>query len=211
MAERPILFSAPMVRALLAGRKTQTRRLVKPREPRGSSWQMTYIGDGRLWPHVYTRPTLTRLAPAPCPHGQTGDRLWVKETIRRVHPWHGRYDYAEYVADQAPTPLDTWPWKRNVLPSIFCPIGLSRLTLEVTGVRVERVQEISDEDAKAEGVKPTDAAAVFQEGGGRHPQMEMTCRGAFACLWDSINAKRGCSWESNPWVWVVTFKVVENG
>lgn len=83
----------------------------------------------------------------------------------------------------------------------------SRITLEVVGVRVERLQEITEDDARAEGVNPSDAHIVIKDGD-RQPDMERTHRGAFACLWDGINGDRA-SWASNPWVWRVEFKVVQ--
>lgn len=202
MAERPILFSAPMVRALLSGRKTQTRRAVKPRH----DWQVDDVPDergvSRLWPvfeaYVYAEPETVEV---PCPFGAPGDRLWVKEAIRRVALPVGEdcWCESEYVADGEPTKAAAWPWKNRALPSIYMPRGLSRLTLEVTAVRVERLQAISEEEAEAEGVTP----APFTKSGRSAESLHVE---AFEDLWNSINGPD--SWDANPWVWVVEFRRV---
>jgi hypothetical protein len=182
--ERPILFSAPMVRAILEGRKTQTRRVYKPRVQDNVMDQ-----HGPLWS-------------LPCPYGVPGDRLWVRET------WYERYDglddtYCEgYAADGEMKcgPVSATAHEainmgaRSKRPSIFLCRADSRITLEITDIRVQRVQEISEEDAKAEGVS---ADACFA-----------TARLSYEQLWDSINAKRGYGWEANPWVWALTFRVI---
>jgi hypothetical protein len=187
MNERPILFSAPMVRALLDGSKTQTRRIVKPApEWVGERGVLSYRGKVGL-PH------------AVCPHGQPGSRLWVKESIRRGYC--GDMNLSSYDADGFPTKADAWPWKLQTLPSMFCPRGLSRITLEITGVRVERVQDISESDAIAEGVQLLKTQSALDRGVWAH---------RYAQLWDQINAKRA-PWASNPWVWVLDFRRVTNG
>lgn len=182
--ERPILFSAPMVRAILAGTKTQTRRLYKPRhsEPHegvtdGEPWWCDEYGDYH---------------PLPCKYGAPGDRLWVKETILAAPGLDG--DHAIFSADGALTKLDSWPWKRSILSSIHCPRGLSRITLGITAVRFQRLQDISEEDARAEGVVGDGiirASSVYFE------------------LWDAINGEG--SWMLNPWVWAITFTRVARG
>ena len=131
----------------------------------------------------------------PCPYGVPGDRLWVRETFysngmcKNTMSCHYRATYNGLF-----TP-DTVPWKWT--PSIFMPRWASRITLEITGVRVERVQDISEEDARAEGI-PDEYRAGHR----------IYYRPRFKTLWDSINAKRGFGWDSNPWVWVVEFKRV---
>lgn len=225
MKERPILFSGPMVKAILAGTKTQTRRLVSPQpehrphhEYGDGVWQQRIQGGRGARLNVECVVTLykpkgprteeTRVVPLEewllrrCPYG-VGDRLWVRETfasdgidtlyaadcrpedlieeraIRRAHPGIG----AEFPGGK---------WR----PSIFMPRKLSRLTLEVTEVRVRRLQEISEEDAKAEGMDPGTGENVAW------------CRFQFSTLWDSINGKRA-PWASNPWVWAITFRRVD--
>ncbi len=168
MSEKPILFSGEMIRAVLDGRKTQTRRVVKP-QPVG------------LW----AAPGKSR-----CPYGQPGGRLWVRETFYPERSHRGPVSY------RATWPRDDDPPDGGWKPSIFMPRWASRITLEIVSVRVEQVQDISEDDARAEGV---------DDGTGQtrplHPYW-------FRALWDSINSKRGYGWEKNPWVWVVAFRRV---
>lgn len=195
MKERPILFSGPMVRAILEGRKTQTRRVIKP------------------------QPESMKELPPSCPHGYIGDQLWVRETFSDVnncgapalmyradhelrdlmeerefleedgsmnyeHPQIAKYDWAVWFDD-----VDT---EKAWRPSIFMPRWVSRLQLEITELRIERLQDISAKDALAEGADSTNVGCSVPEE-------------AFWELWDSIN---GAShpWDSNPWVWVIGFR-----
>lgn len=188
MKERPILFSAPMVRAILEGRKTMTRRVAtKIKAPK--AWTMPN-GIDSFW---NVNPCWRETPGELCPYGQPGDRLWVRERINRIVGTENSY----YAADGAITPGDSWLWKRRSLPSIHCPYGLSRITLEITNVRVERLQDISEEDAKNEG-----CLAFIKRDKGLHSYKD-----DFHHLWQSINGP--CSWDANPWVWVVKFKRVE--
>lgn len=177
MKERPIIFSAPMVRAILAGQKTQTRRVMK-HQP----------GNDNRIPHPINKKCVINIRDenlrSMSPYGNVGDRLWVKETIRLESMERG---LSVYAADGELTKATAWPWKNSVLPSIHCPRGLSRITLEITGVRVERLQDISDADAVDEG-----CACDYP-------------REKFMVLWESINATRGCWWDVNPWIWVMEF------
>lgn len=221
MKERPILFSAPMVRALLDGTKTQTRRVVKHRSPQ--LWQEPYYPTGKVRADLPTQPGAfmefrSRLwdEPAyqgstasfliPCPYGMPGERLWVREAIR-LFPDQGPGSWIEsfYDADGTITKADAWPWKRNYLPPMHCPRGLSRIDLEVTGVRVERLQDISEADAIAEGI---DTKAMFPW---RPDEILSTNANVsrYAVLWESINGAG--SWDANPWVWVVAFKTITKG
>jgi hypothetical protein len=201
--DRPILFSAPMVRALLAGTKTQTRRIVKPQpEVCGADW-LAKRRDGPAqflyyWPRGDGYAVNDRFVAESCPYGQPGDRLWVRESIHRGDAC------ARYSADGSVVNLADWSWKRDNLPSIHCPRELSRITLEITGVRVERLQGISEVDAKAEGIRWTDAGPLHAhlDGGFNFP----TARDAYERLWGDINGPG--SWDANPWVWVVEFKRV---
>lgn len=190
--ERPILFSGPMVRAILEGQKTQTRRVVKPQPIK--QHHIAHLNDPG-WSsifHVLTNRAVT-VETLSCPYGQLGDRLWVRE------PWaEGRASgLIYYLADEGMkykkgACFDRWR------PPIFMPKKHSRITLEVTGVRVERLHDISEEDARAEGVAAISVADVPR-------QAAWSDRQDFSRLWDSINAKRGFGWEKNPWVWVVEF------
>jgi hypothetical protein len=187
MKERPILFSAPMVRAILEWRKTQTRRVINRHPLIDCGMSDAYIKHPDN--HVI----------ADCKYGRPGDRLWVRETFSQT----GR-DLITYRADnitrQLDFLLDTWlssAWR----PSIFMPRWASRITLEITGVRVERVQEITHNDACIEGA-PSD------------PELNNRGTGSiyidwYADLWDKLNAKNGYSWASNPLVWVISFSVVK--
>lgn len=205
--ERPILFSAPMVRAILAGRKTQTRRVMKHPEYFGC-----LTGDCPHEKQIECDNAISLFAKMDCPHGQPGDRLWVRETWRPQDGMTLECQYAdeiEYRAtdDQPKEPTDCH-WK----PSIYMPRWASRITLEIVGVRVERVQDIGEEDAMAEGV--TDLGGVWQS-----PQKTSRSRNggcicgsarlAYEELWDSLNAARGYGWEKNPWVWVIEFKRIK--
>ena len=201
MKERPILFSAPMVRALLAGTKTQTRRVMKPQLVYGTvaglfnSWYLPRSeGGGTLYPNG--KEKILGL----CPYGQPGDRLWVRETFARIdgqtRPWietdyQATYTHGDRLGD-------TLGIKKRWTPSIHMPRHASRITLEVTGVRVERLQNISEADAIAEGVRNS-----LHLPGGRF------ARENFEHLWWTVNGDG--SWESNPWVWVIEFKRVEGG
>lgn len=171
MKERPILFNGEMVRAILDGRKTQTRRAVKP-QPHDMSAGDYYFGD---W--------VSNAA-----YGQPGDRLWVRETYRES-PHSGLI----YQADHR---YEGYPWT----PSIHMSRWASRITLQITGVRVERLQEISEEDAKAEGCIST--AKLTADGS---DYSGLYAYDAFCDLWDSL-AKPGMALADNPWVWVIEFK-----
>lgn len=204
MKERPILFSGEMVRALLAGTKTQTRRVMKP-QPQGQVWhdldnqQWLVSGYGERGDDLLH-----------CPYGQPGDQLWVREAFM-----HEPADYCWEASVSIPCrPAETvyradFPnsqpgegWK----PSIHMPRALSRITLEIIGVRVERLQGISEEDADAEGFAggyPWELAPdIFTAP--RDRWGSMTIPECFGVLWDQINGAG--SWDANPWVWVVEFK-----
>jgi len=208
MKERPILFSTPMVQAILAGRKTQTRRIIK-QQPEG---KISCIVNG-LW--MYDIPTGKSNIPCSfrCPYGQIGDVIWVRET------WAMSYD-TEYHPELASNEQEHWEtgyvykadgkpfyqidkWK----PSIFMPREACRLRLEITNIRVERLQEISHGDAMSEGVdhvidKITGYCGYDYLHGGYN--LMTNPYNGFCSLWKSINGKE--SWESNPYVWVIEFK-----
>lgn len=236
--ERPILFSGAMVRAILAGKKTQTRRVINPQptvhdfgrgvEPAlvGRSLCSGYLAVG------VDRFNQGEHGPVRCPYGHLGDRLWVRETFQientaeygvwNADPPEGptltvhagepeehvlipRYratapdTLLEVVEHDGDDPREGMRWR----PSIFMPRWASRITLEVTAVRVERLQEITAGDAYAEGMRghPTTCdKGAYLYSDGRLP--------AFRSGWDAINEARGFGWDVNPWVWVVSFKRV---
>lgn len=195
MKEKPILFSGEMVRAILDGRKTQTRRVVKP-QPSGSAKEMVNMCS--VWAERCAAGAL--YDEWRCPYGQVGDRLWVRETWQAL----AKYDHLPprdippnnigwsdtdilYVADR-PDML----WDAKVRPSLFMPRWASRILLEVTNVRIERLQDISEEDAISEGIEP---------------RSQLSPVDVFFMLWNRINGDYAD--KLNPWVWVIEFKVLE--
>lgn len=205
MKERPILFSGEMVRAILDGTKTQTRRVVKMPaavqfEPEQGDTpadlndlqEMAWFDDHEAGPGFYawlSEYPEEGSMPVRCPYGEPGERLWVRETFAPA--WCGDWVYAaDYSKERLAEKDARGFWK----PSIHMPRQASRLTLEVTAVRVERLQDISEADARAEGC-PAQAPGLP-----RH---------WYAQLWDRINGAG--AWDANPWVWVVEFHKVEGG
>ena len=199
MKEHPILFSAPMVRAILDGSKTQTRRVIKPQplweEPPGQS-----NTDPQLWCGRYICGDGAEIDERTCPYGVPGDRLWIRETWA-IHP---RFDTILYRADSESfgDANGYGLWKPAWTPSIHMSRKLSRVDLEITAVRVERVQEISEEDIIAEGIKQK--WTCLNPGTGSYAK-ENNIYDDFKSLWDSINGKKN-QWAGNPYVWVVEFK-----
>jgi hypothetical protein len=204
--ERPILFSGPMVRAILGGSKTQTRRPVMPQP----SFNDVIRPEGEIWKGLLANVHCR------CPFGQPGDRLWVRETAWYDDCFGGRAFFengdvvqkGEGIISKAPHPCSREMFEacglQKCRPSIHMPRWASRLTLEVTAVRVERISEISERDAQAEGVAfPAPYSGI---GGKTHP----TCIDAFRVLWDEINGRRtGYTWADNPWVWAIKFRRVD--
>ena len=180
-----------MVKAILDGRKTVTRRIVTPQAPAGSELFSTglfyvFTPGGARGPGVNGWTVR-------CPFAHV-DLLWVRERFRRVSDFRFAYraDGYSWLHDEIRAGGTLPIWR----PSIFMPRAASRITLEITGVRVERLQEISEVDAKAEGCALSYDTERMRGG---------TWRGGFRDLWDTINAKRA-PWSSNPWVWVIEFK-----
>lgn len=186
MKERPIIFSTEMVRAILDGRKTQTRRVIKPQPYYEGSPPWNWKCKQMIWSRCY-EATLKKEMYIACPYGQVGDRLWVREAFFPIphtkEVWYKADDVSGNVT-----------WK----PSIHMPRRASRILLEITKIRVERLQEITEEDARAECAPPT-------------PDALPSCLYDFRVLWNSLNAKRGYGWETNPWVWCLKFRRIENG
>ena len=213
MIERPILLSGPMVRAILAGEKTQTRRVVKPQpqpfqsnDRPGRWWWFNIHRKG--WPEGRIHEAMLDAEIIPfCPYGATGDRLWVRETLANSGGgWYYAADGMSLDPEGRALSLTgqgkAGKWYR---PSIHMPRWASRITLDVASVRVERLQDISEADAQAEGA-PIGEYFKDDLDGGRLVKADR--RLGFRVLWDSINAKRGYGWDVNPWVWVVEFRRV---
>lgn len=207
--ERPILFSGEMVRAILAGTKTMTRRVVRLTD----NGYAKEVGGHRRW-HLADPDAI-----AASPYGQPGDRLWVRERMRVTHVGHvdGRAVgiRVRYEADGADSGVLPYPSRLKGVPQVGKCLAYggyreaSRLTLRVTGVRVERLQAITPDDVLAEGVPmvPRCGCEPCAQQSGWCPADASEQVLAFAALWDSINGKRdGCSWSANPWVWVVSFE-----
>lgn len=203
--ERPIMFKSEMVRAILAGAKTQTRRPCKNQPSvetaTDASWR---DAKADLWRNArqYARDC--------CPYGVPGDRLWVKETWRVVdgeilYPANdGRGPWPSDHLDSLWDVLDRHG--ENTRPSIHMPRWASRITLEIVSVRVERVSDIAEADILREGVTVSLASQITGV-----PWIEIpTLHDAWRLLWDSIYAKTPNAWAANPWVWVVEFKRVES-
>lgn len=220
MTDRPILFSGPMVRGLLAGRKTQTRRIIKP-QPFASGYydgeiELNVIPENDQWPKAFRfnadavggGAVLEEIFE---PRINAGDRLWVREGFRgskgydAYPPSTWSHWPVHYEADGAPDPRDELEMNGRLRPGIHMPRWASRLTLVATDVRVERLQNISEEDAKAEGIEQ-------DSDGWRDYLMPHTqCCGnpidSYRTLWDHINGAG--AWDANPWVAAYTFKAIK--
>ncbi len=242
MKEHPILFSGPMVRAILEGHKTQTRRVVTPRNSvigEGGDWvKLNFYGkqswkDARRvlgkpyeaetfvdsgFPNPVTKKKDWQYLHVPYDFEEAGvvyrvysryevgDRLWVKETFNFLQGDGNPNDFGvHYIANDSAIwwadngQMMDYPIDTRKRPSIFMPRWASRILLEISEVRVQRVQEIIEEDAVAEGLLP--AVKEWAGDSARHD---------YADLWDSINAKRGYSWDSNPFVWAISFRKLES-
>ncbi|WP_025918387.1 hypothetical protein [Herminiimonas sp. CN] len=209
MKEHPILFSAPMVRALLDGSKTQTRRIYKNRKHPDAGCEMAACELTREPQHVINRT---------CPYCQPGDQLWVRETWQHSNHPFGPYEpdcdvfyRADYFDDPHGPDGEKSPEGRYRFwnPSIHMPRTASRITLEITSVRVERLQDISDRDCEAEGVLCETAEPWFfhvPEPGNVYAHAADEPKGAYRKFLESFNGAG--AWDANPWVWVIDFKRV---
>jgi hypothetical protein len=243
--ERPILFSGEMVRAILDGRKTQTRRVVKPQPTSGHGLQPMWgtspgenpvdFGEKYLWREVGPDYPDDETDDRRCPYGQPGDRLWVRETWAASFYWPMAGGWRQrqwrdvpaanrlpgddtFVAFRATDSVhgcegkrvdavacgaadredgSKWRWR----PSIHMPRWASRITLEITDVRVERVQAITADDCIAEGI-----ASRGMDRNGPNIASALMYLDDYKNLWDALNAKRGYGWDVNPWVWVLSFR-----
>jgi len=207
MKEHPILFSTDMVRAILDGRKTVTRRVIKGFIPEDAEFGFTaFTPDG----HISVRGDFCgkygeKFVRMPC---AVVDRLWVREAfaeaVNDIGLEKGMKQFWLYKADYdcdtlAEVKRNSGKWR----PSIHMPRKASRITLEVVSVRAERLQDITEDDAIAEGVTPVEVEVLGQG------VTEFSHRLAFEGLWDSLYAKRGIGWDAKPWVWRVEFRRVD--
>lgn len=225
MNEKPVLFGQQMLRAILGGQKTQTRRVVKPQPPTPEAVRalagIDYCWLPPSWPGAKhhrvggpvwaVRKLMQQEPELVCPFGKPGDRLWVRETTVNVEE-HGYIGPVYAESDEgrallnyglAPAPddcVEVEPHELTLRPSIHMPRSMCRLVLEITAVRVERLQAITEADAVAEGLSQTESGS-WLPGPCDHPEW------AFHQLWSQVYGEP--AWEANPWVWVIEFKRVE--
>ena len=239
MKERPIIMSAESVQAILDGRKTQTRMVVKVANGMPCGVGVHFDGKTKGLKAFYINAN-GDINDYRCPHGQKGDRLWVKETflnyqllLARKGKGHAPDYYEEYFDGEFAYKSDGYntvkSFKRDKIimtdgcidcevdgnkwkSPLFMPKKASRLTLEITNVRVERLQDITEDDAIAEGIKLN--KSEFNNSYQCKDYLDdenfyFDAKGSYESLWDKLNAKRGYSWDSNPFVWVIEFRRVE--
>lgn len=213
---RPIIFGADSIRAILEGRKTQTRRVIQP-QPRPTHYKPCQgcKEDGTVVWHFFNEYLSADTDARMCPYGKRRERLWVREAHAFVADEFGlssgvafRDDWIEWLSDDAlldgqtvynASNPDAWKWRSP----IFMPRWASRITLELTDVRVERLDEIDEADAIAEGVDVVGELLTKRERADERINQ-------YCWAWDELNAKRGFGWDVNPWVWVLSFKKVED-
>lgn len=200
MKEHPIIFSTPMVKAIQEERKTMTRRVIKP-QPQGAWIKEPIWVDSQGYYHAGGDHDsfLSSKSDLRCPYGEVGNKLWVKETwatekhLENLSP--SEIGCATEVALWYKSDIDQLSllYRGKWRPSIFMPRSASRITLEITGIRIERLREITRADVEREGCSNAVNNPLF-----------------FPKLWDSLNVKRGYGWQTNPFVWVISFKVVDS-
>jgi hypothetical protein len=218
VTERPIIFSAAMARAILASDKTQTRRVVKG-APVGPDSYVLGIYKG-VW-GIHANLDAPAAFRARCPYGEAGTRLWVRETCRAVERPDGQ-DGVAYAADDAFVPIDDTheaakAWIKlnayrgqegTTVPAIHMPRWASRITLEVTDVRIERLHQLTALDAFAEGIQGAGDGGFQSDAAGHHYSADPV--EAFAGLWESLTGPHGYGWDANPFCWIVNFRRLEN-
>lgn len=208
--ERPILFNADMVRAILKGHKTQTRRILNIDHPvvtgfvpngHHGYWMGTAKSEEVIQQYISTFPLTVK-----CPYGLVGDRLWVRETFavygdEEMHTIHYRADRPEHVGRKG----------MGYKPSIHMPRWACRLLLEITDIRVERLNAISKEDAAKEGFQqlPATGRYVLNQGDQYFGGASSNPCELFKFLWEGVYGEN--AWKQNPWVWVVEFKIIARG
>jgi hypothetical protein len=229
--ERPIIFSSEMVKAILDGRKTMTRRIVKGQSATSDQFSSAYQQgikpeskpihcEGNIWAWFYPKESHHGGMEFYCPYGQVGDKLWCKESHYLFGHWVQRgitntgklrWEFRNEVKgevlyeDCKPIEIKTGKTERGWFkrPSMFMYHWASRITLEITGIRVEKLQDITEEDAYAEGAWPFVKTLSWEK---LIPEMQEAVRDIyFRTLWDSINSKK-YPWVNNDWVWVLEFR-----
>ncbi|QDW34450.1 hypothetical protein FFE93_016160 [Yersinia sp. KBS0713] len=224
MNEKPILFNSEMVNAILSGRKTQTRRIMKV-QPQVTERRLRELGawqDGFNLSQQVNAAFQAGFIDVSCPLGKPGDRLWVRETFAAGLCTESTLAYR--ATHKTEDLEEGWGETIKWTPSIHMPRWASRINLMITGVRVERLQDISEQDAMAEGITAKEVIIETRYEGGGHVEITAdrfffvggddegyeSAGEAFAELWDSIyGQKEGESWQANPWVWVIEFERME--
>ena len=209
MNEHPIIFKDEVIRAILAGVKTQSLRLkgLKEINEDPDDWTLkeswSRVIPGKYFTHKNGSRRFVKF-----PYGAPGDLIWVREALKKTDLGFISFCDSRYVKDHDGVYVK-WPWRRDTLPSIHMPRWASRITLVVKSVRFERLQDISEKDAKAEGDLPGCVNNLDDLGACRCGLCTdpLTYQGGFQKLWDSINAKNGMGWDKNPWVSVTEFEV----
>ena len=201
--ETGLMFKAPLVRAILSGQKTQTRRMVNPQPHEDRMHQSVdpptrgSAGEWTWWAGNHTQGIYHS---AKCPFGKPGDRIYVRETFAN----HPKFPQIAFRADgEEFEDADGWLWEPKWTPCLLMPKTAARIWLEITGVRVERLQDISEADASREGLQYSTERMGHWCGNGK--DWQMTPRQAFRDLWVST----GSDWAANPWVWVIDFKRID--
>jgi len=210
--EKPILFKGEMVKKILSGEKTQTRRIIN-----GPMNQMHYgkllgdwalssfvgLEDGILEFKIQTDVDDCATCKIKCPYSKVGGALWVRETW-----WQciNNNDRIYYAASETPTETKNRSYRKR--PSIFLKRSDSRINLEIISIRVERLQNITASDAIAEGIDRSGITWKDYRTGGMKQAMLQDPVDSFRTLWNTINKKRGYGWDINPWLWVIKFKVI---
>ena len=223
MKETGIIMSGSHPQDILESRKTQARRVIKLKpHPTGREWHAPFY-DSLTGAWVFTAGfgLAMRQQHIKCPYGQPGDRLWVRETFCYIQGGGEPHDFGiwykangDYNWWRDNGGLMNYPINERTRPSIHMPRWASRILLEITEVRAERLQDISEEAARAEGASPA-VWHLLPNGGGEDisrlpgwPDQRASYKNGFANLWDSLNAKKGHGWDKNEWVWPISFKEV---
>jgi len=216
MKERPIIMNAESVRAIQTGTKTQTRRVMRIQPP-GENWQLATLlfttgSNKNVDKHQWVKMDGDSIIDEDerlfrCSYGYVGDQLWLREPWRLVGCGEGvpsTIEYRDGTRLEEPHSSDYYDWGEGGYPTRwrsprFMPYWASRITLEITDIRVARLQDISEEDAIAEGadISMSVTGLIF----GTH-------RGEYSRLWDLSNEKRGHGWDTNPWVWIINFQPI---
>jgi hypothetical protein len=245
--EHPILFNEENIRAILDGKKTQTRRVIKPQPPEDCTVWSGWIIDSTAKKEIGSASWTDVPGALPskehivkCPYGKIGDLLWVRESLRRFKrlnfleskffnpdfeevPKEYQKWTAQYIATGTAVPYAPgakegwcgtalWQWKTKILSPIFMPRWASRIVLEITNIKVQKLLDIDEKEAQAEGMKAwepkNEELRKIDQDVRKKNGWAPSYRNSFHDYWDFVNTKRGYPWESDPWVWTIEFKKI---